>query len=123
MIKIKLVFVSFLSCLGCQIGLAQQTIVLKIQLPGYPFILPGLSTMAFSFTLDDGYRSAFTCAYPLLNGELVSPSIPDEYHNDSGGDGESSTGLFYTDSCGNKITFRLAVALNAGIVYDHPDNL
>lgn len=74
MIKIKLVFVSFLSCLGCQIGLAQQTIVLKIQLPGYPFILPGLSTMAFSFTLDDGYRSAFTCAYPLLNGELVSPS-------------------------------------------------
>jgi peptidoglycan/xylan/chitin deacetylase (PgdA/CDA1 family) len=78
--------------------------------------------LAFSFTLDDGYRSAFTCAYPLLNGGMVSPSIPDEYHNDQGGDGQRSDGLFYTDGCGNKVAFKLAVALNAGIVYDHPDN-
>ena len=78
--------------------------------------------MAFSFTLDDGYRSAFTCAYPLLNGGMVSPPIPDEYHSDSGGDGKRSSGMFYTDGCGNQIAFKLAVALNAGIVYDHPDN-
>ena len=78
--------------------------------------------LAFSFTLDDGYRSAFTCAYPLLNGGIVSPPIPDEYHSNSGGDGQRSDGLFYTDGCGNKVAFKLAVALNAGIVYDHPDN-
>ncbi len=78
--------------------------------------------LAFSFTLDDGYRSAFTCAYPLLNGGMVSPPIPDEYHSDQGGDGEKSSGLFYTDGCGNNVAFKLAVALNAGIVYDHPDN-
>lgn len=77
---------------------------------------------AFSFTLDDGYRSAFTCAYPLLNGGMVSPSIPDEYHNNSGGDGQYSPGLFYSDGCGKQIPFKLAVALNAGIVYDHPEN-
>ncbi|WCT10616.1 polysaccharide deacetylase family protein [Mucilaginibacter jinjuensis] len=78
--------------------------------------------LAFSFTLDDGYRSAFTCAYPLLNGGLVSPAIPDEYHSDQGGDGEKSDGLFYTNGCGKNVAFKLAVALNAGIVYDHPDN-
>jgi len=78
--------------------------------------------MAFSFTLDDGYRSAFACVYPLLNGGIVSSSIPDEYHSDSGGDGQRSDGLFYTDGCGGKIPFKLAVALNAGIVYDHPAN-
>lgn len=78
--------------------------------------------LAFSFTLDDGYRSAFTCAYPLLNGGKVSQAIPDEYNNDSGGDGKVSEGLYYSDGCGNKIPFRLAVALNAGIVYDRPAN-
>lgn len=78
--------------------------------------------LAFSFTVDDGYRSAFTCAYPLLNGGVVSPSQPDEYHSDQGGDGQKSDGLFYTDGCGKNVSFKLAVALNAGIVYDHPDN-
>lgn len=78
--------------------------------------------LAFSFTLDDGYRSAFTCAYPLLSGGKVSVAIPDEYHSDSGGDGQVSKGLYYSDGCGNKIPFRLAVALNGGIVYDHPAN-
>jgi peptidoglycan/xylan/chitin deacetylase (PgdA/CDA1 family) len=78
--------------------------------------------LAFSFTLDDGYRSAFTCAYPLLNGGTVSSSIPDEYYNNQGGDGQYSPGLFYSDGCGNKIPFKLAVAINGGIVYDHPEN-
>lgn len=78
--------------------------------------------LAFSFTLDDGYRSAYTCAYPLLNGGRVSPPIPDEYKSDSGGDGELSAGLYYTNGCGERVPFRLAVALNAGIVYDRPDN-
>ena len=78
--------------------------------------------LAFSFTLDDGYRSAYTCAYPLLHGGKVSPSIPDEYHNDQGGDGRSSPGLFYSDGCGNSVPFKLGIALNGGIVYDHPAN-
>jgi len=77
--------------------------------------------VAFSFTLD-GYRSAYTCAYPLLNGGMVSPSIPDEYNNNQGGDGEHSDGLFYSDGCGQKIPFKLALAINAGIIYDKPDN-
>jgi len=111
-----------------QLSMAQQTVVIELKLESAskisvkPAPLKYNKQMAFSFTLDDGYRSAYTCAYPLLNGGVVSPSLPDEYHSDSGGDGKVSSGLFYSDGCGNKIPFRLAVALNGGIVYDHPDN-
>ena len=77
--------------------------------------------VAFSFTLDDGYRSAYTCAYPLLNGGLASPSIRDEYRNNQGGDGKHSDVLFYSDGCGQKIPFKLALAI-AGIAYDKPAN-
>jgi len=125
---IKHITACLLLCLGLSVCGAQQTVIIKLRLKSYakvsvnPAPLKYNKHMAFSFTLDDGYRSAFTCAYPLLNGGMVSPPIPDEYHNDSGGDGKRSGGLFYTDGCGNKVPFRLAVALNAGIVYDHPDN-
>ena len=128
MIKFKYTGLSLLACLFSTVALAQQTVIIHLKLASTakvsvtPASLKYNKHMAFSFTLDDGYRSAYTCAYPLLNGGTVSPSIPDEYHNDSGGDGKSSDGLFYTDGCGNKIPFRLAVALNAGIVYDYPEN-
>ena len=118
----------FLSCLLYQFSTAQTTLLLHLKLASAqtvavrPAPLKYNKHMAFSFTLDDGYRSAFTCAYPLFSGGRVSPPLPDEYHSDSGGDGRYSKGLYYTDGCGHRIPFRLAVALNAGIVYDHPDN-
>ena len=117
-----------LSVLCWQLCPAQTTLVLHLRLASAqktaitPARLKYNKHMAFSFTLDDGYRSAFTCAYPLLNGGQVSPPLPDEYHSDSGGDGRYSPGLYYTDGCGSRIPFKLAVALNAGIVYDHPAN-
>lgn len=77
---------------------------------------------AFSFTLDDGYRSAYLCAFKLLNGGQISPAAPDEYHSDQGGDGTYSKGLFYSDGCGHQVPFKLAVALNAGLLADHPEN-
>lgn len=78
--------------------------------------------LAFSFTLDDGYHSAYLCAFKLLNGGQVSPPAPDEYHSDQGGDGTYSKGLFYSDGCNNQIPFKLGIALNAGLVADHPEN-
>ena len=118
----------FFVFIAVQTCLAQQVVTLQLKLASYsrftviPAPLRYNKHMAFSFTLDDGYRSAFSCAFPLLNGGKVADPIPDEYHSDSGGDGQKSKGLFYTDGCGNKIQFKLAVALNAGIVYDHPDS-
>jgi peptidoglycan/xylan/chitin deacetylase (PgdA/CDA1 family) len=117
-----------LFCLCYSVSSAQKIFIIKLKSASDAKVSVNAAPlkynkhMAFSFTLDDGYRSAFTCAYPLLNGGTVSKSIPDEYHNDSGGDGQTSAGLFYTDGCGNQVPFKLAVALNAGIVYDKPDN-
>ncbi len=128
MTKSPSISLCILLCLGFNVSRAQQTITLKLKLKSASKIAVSAAQlkydkhMAFSFTLDDGYRSAYSCAFPLLNEGTVSPPIPDEYHNDSGGDGQTSAGLFYTDGCGNKVPYRLAVALNAGIVYDHPDN-
>ncbi|NCD70712.1 polysaccharide deacetylase family protein [Mucilaginibacter agri] len=77
---------------------------------------------AFSFTVDDGYRSAYLTAFPLLNGGKVSGPFPDEWKNDEGGDGGISKGLFYSDGCGNLVPFKMAVALNAASVGDMPLN-
>ena len=114
--------------LGQQTMFGQHVTKLRLKLKSSEKVHVSISPLkynkhlAFSFTLDDGYRSAFTCAYPLLNGGKVSSTIPDEYHSDSGGDGEMSEGLYFSDGCGNKVPFKLAVALNGGIVYDHPAN-
>lgn len=78
--------------------------------------------LAYSFTVDDGYHSAFLSAFPLLNGGQISPPFPDEWNNDQGGDGSYSPGLFFTDGCGQKIPFKLALAINAGAIGDQPLN-
>ena len=78
--------------------------------------------LAFSFTLDDGYRSAYVAAFPLLNGGHVTASLPDEWRNDEGGDGNESKGLFYSDGCGNNVPFKLGLAINAANIGDLPLN-
>lgn len=74
--------------------------------------------LAYSFTLDDGYRSAYLTAFPLLNGGKVSPKMINEWKNDQGGDGSHSNGLFYSDGLGNKIPFKLGLAINGGAIGD-----
>jgi hypothetical protein len=48
---------------------------------------------AYSFTLDDGLIDAYTVAFPLLNGGLVT------------GNNIVYPGYFYSDGCGNAIPF------------------
>lgn len=78
--------------------------------------------LAYSFTLDDGYRSAYLVAFPFLNGGKISNSMLNEWKNDQGGDGSTSSGLFYTDGLGNKIPFKLALAINGGAIDDSKTN-
>lgn len=78
--------------------------------------------LAYSFTLDDGYRSAYLTAFPLLNGGKISAPAISEWKNDQGGDGTISKGLFYSDGLGNKIPFKLALAINGGAIGDAPQN-
>ena len=78
--------------------------------------------LAYSFTLDDGYRSAYITAFPLLNGGKISAPAISEWKNDQGGDGTNSKGLFYSDGLGNKIPFKLALAINGGAIGDAPQN-
>ncbi|RED22210.1 putative polysaccharide deacetylase [Flavobacterium cutihirudinis] len=73
---------------------------------------------AYSFTLDDGYRSAYLTAFPLLNGGRISNSLITEWKIDQGGDGTMSKGLFYSDGMGNKIPFKLGLAINGGAIGD-----
>lgn len=78
--------------------------------------------LAYSFTVDDGYRSAYLTAFPLFNGGKISPSMINEWKNDQGGDGTTSKGLFYSDGFGNKIPFKLGLAINGGAIGDLPAN-
>lgn len=78
--------------------------------------------IAYSFTVDDGYRSAYLTAFPLFKGGKISPPMINEWKNDQGGDGSISKGLFYSDGLGNKIPFKLGLALNAGAIGDLPAN-
>ena len=55
---------------------------------------------AYSFTLDDATVDTYTCALPVFKGGLVT------------GNGQTYSGLFYTDGCGNDIPFRGGVAWN-----------
>ncbi|MEN2487833.1 polysaccharide deacetylase family protein [Flavobacterium sp. B11] len=77
---------------------------------------------AYSFTLDDGYRSAYLTAFPLLNGGKISNPDKNEWKIDQGGDGTTSSGLYYSDGFGNKIPFKLALAINGGAIRDLPEN-
>lgn len=74
--------------------------------------------LAYSFTLDDGYRSAYLTSFPLLNGGKISGPMISEWKNDQGGDGTNSKGLFYSDGLGNKIPFKLGLAINGGAIGD-----
>jgi hypothetical protein len=78
--------------------------------------------MAYSFMLDDGYRSAFLCAYPLLNGGEVSAPFIDGWQKDQGGDGSLSKGLYFSDGCGNSVPFRMGIAINAASLTETPEN-
>lgn len=78
--------------------------------------------LAYSFTLDDGYRSAYLTTFPLLNGGKISAKNISEWKNDQGGDGTTSKGLFYTDGLGKKIPFKLGLAINGGAIGDFPAN-
>ena len=78
--------------------------------------------LAYSFTLDDGYRSAYLTAFPLFNGGKISAPMINEWKNDQGGDGTTSKGLFYSDGLGNKIPFKLGLAINGGAIGDLPEN-
>jgi len=78
--------------------------------------------IAYSFTVDDGYRSAYLTAFPLFNGGKISPRMINEWKNDQGGDGTISKGLFYSDGLGNKIPFKLGLAINGGAIGDLAEN-
>lgn len=56
---------------------------------------------AYSFTWDDAYDDAYTCAFHILNGGRVP--LNDVLYSQ----------LFYTDGCGNKIPFRGGIAWNS----------
>jgi hypothetical protein len=105
-----------------------KTISLKIKLKSADKVKIAVSPLkynkrlAYSFTLDDGYRSAYLTAFPLLNGGKVSNSSINEWKIDQGGDGTTSEGLFYSDGMGNKIPFKLALAINGGSIRDLPEN-
>jgi len=53
---------------------------------------------AFSFTLDDALTDAYDLAFRLFNGGLSSV------------DGITYPGLYYTDGCGNQISFTASIA-------------
>ncbi|WP_149208293.1 polysaccharide deacetylase family protein [Flavobacterium johnsoniae] len=105
-----------------------KTISFKIKLKSADKIKIAVSPLkynkhlAYSFTLDDGYRSAYLTAFPLLNGGKISNSSINEWKIDQGGDGTVSEGLFYSDGMGNKIPFKLALAINGGSIRDLPEN-
>ncbi|MBS7252341.1 polysaccharide deacetylase family protein [Flavobacterium branchiicola] len=105
-----------------------KTISFKIKLESADKIKIAVSPLkynkhfAYSFTLDDGYRSAYLTAFPLLNGGKISSSSINEWKIDQGGDGTTSEGLFYSDRMGNKIPFKLALAINGAAIHDSPEN-
>lgn len=74
--------------------------------------------LAYSFTVDDGYRSTYLTAFPLLNGGKISGKMISEWKIDQGGDGTTSKGLFYTNGFGNKIPFKLGLAINGAAIGD-----
>lgn len=57
--------------------------------------------IAYSMTFDDGLATVYKNAYPLMEGGLIVET------------GEMSSGLFYTDGCGNPIPFRSGLAWNS----------
>lgn len=75
-------------------------------------------SFAFSFTLDDGLVCDYLVALPFFNGGKVQGSYIDQWGNDQGGDGLYYPGLYYTDGCGNPVSFKAGIAINAKSIQD-----
>ncbi|MBW1656778.1 polysaccharide deacetylase family protein [Flavobacterium quisquiliarum] len=128
-LQIKALLFVFILLLQCSFNtIYSQNISFKIKLKSESKVEIKASPLkfnkhfAYSFTLDDGYRSAYLTAFPLLNGGKISNPDKNEWKVDQGGDGTTSKGLFYSDGFGNKIQFKLALAINGGSVRDLPEN-
>lgn len=133
--RIILIVIIFFGCFTCfsnevteKDSSKSKTISFKIKLKSTENVQVEVAPLkynkhfAYSFTLDDGYRSAYLTAFPLLNGGKISNSYKNEWKIDQGGDGTTSKGLFYSDGFGNKIPFKLALAINGGAIRDLPAN-
>jgi Secretion system C-terminal sorting domain/Bacterial Ig domain len=69
---------------------------------------------AYSLTLDDTWRDAYTVALPYFKGGYVA------------GNNTSYTGLHYTDGCGNNLPFKAAIgwnSVNKSYLDIHNDNV
>lgn len=129
---IVIIFFGYFTCFSNELtekdSSKSKTISFKIKLKSAENVQIKVSPLkynkhlAYSFTLDDGYRSAYLTAFPLLNGGKISNSLINEWKIDQGGDGTKSEGLFYSDGMGNKIPFKLALAINGGSIRDLPEN-
>lgn len=123
-----IIFFGYFSCFSNQViqkdSSKSKTISFKIKLKSEEKVKIKVAPLkynkhfAYSFTLDDGYRSAYLTAFPLLNGGKISSPDVNEWKIDQGGDGTTSKGLFYSDGIGNKIPFKLALAVNGGTIGD-----
>ncbi|MTH16522.1 polysaccharide deacetylase family protein [Flavobacterium sp. LC2016-01] len=133
--RILLIVILFFGCFTCfsnevteKDSSKSKTISFKIKLKSAENVQVKVAPLkynkhfAYSFTLDDGYRSAYLTAFPLLNGGKISSPDKNEWKIDQGGDGTTSDGLFYSDGFGNKIPFKLALAVNGGAIRDLPAN-
>ncbi len=97
----------FISLLHFAVIISAQKIVL--QLDAMPTSTPSVSKaalrynkdFAYSLTLDDCSSDHYNVAKPLFQGGVVP------------GSGYTSPGLFFTDGCGNDITFKLGIAWNS----------
>jgi hypothetical protein len=82
-----------------------------------PAVLKYDKDFAYSFTFDDGLIDAYTLGFKLLNGGY-SPV-----------DGNQYRGLYSTDGCGNRLSFRAGIAWttankeNKDLHFDTPGNL
>lgn len=109
--------------LFCQNVFGQKTnhtieIIIRLDKPADSFSvkiapLKYNKSFAFSFTLDDGLVCDYLVAYPFFNGGKVQGSYIDQWGNDQGGDGKTYHGLYFTDGCGNPVSFKAAIAINA----------
>jgi len=77
-----------------------NTIIVRVVFDSIPSFAEALKAslrynkdFAYSLTLDDGLIDAYTYAFPLLNGGLVT------------GNNTVYPGLFYSDGCGNPLPF------------------
>ncbi len=96
----------------------KRNIIIKFLKPieNYNIRIPPLKynkDFAYSLTFDDSLLSAYKVAFPILAGGEVSASFKNDFGYDDGGDGTVSSGLYYTDGCGNDIPFTAGIAITS----------